>query len=87
MDNKITKEQIFKVAERYGLEAYDSQKPGLYINNEEMKMDDLFADVFAQLNVEEKIENAINVTYEKEKSRIKFKHITSDFSVNESEVA
>ncbi|SET83697.1 hypothetical protein SAMN05216389_1369 [Oceanobacillus limi] len=79
MNNKITKEKVYEVAKRYGLDVEISQSPGLYVNDEKVELDTLFVDYYQHNSADNKIEISINVTVNKEKSKIKFKHVTNDF--------
>lgn len=43
-DFKITKEQVYEVAERYGLKVTEGDESGIKVNGKEISVEDLFKD-------------------------------------------
>ncbi|WP_405103023.1 hypothetical protein [Oceanobacillus sp. FSL H7-0719] len=87
MEYNITFEKFKEVAERYGLKAEMSDRPGFYVGDKELNLDELFMDYYKFLNIEDRVADNIDVKINKEKSKIRFNHITNKFNAEEREVA
>lgn len=80
MEFKITEEQIFEVAERYGLIAKKSDNPGFYIGNRKVTAEELFEKLFLNdnNNLEKSVEVEIKIDkfiVEKNQNKLTFKLI------------
>lgn len=96
MEFKITKNGFLEAAEMYGLKMEFIDKPGLYVNNEEVDVNDLFNGIFQsglsdadddeviEIKLEEEyeksIEDFIDIAVSKKGNKVQIKHKPNSFT-------
>ncbi len=80
MKNKITINTILEAAEKNNLVVTNTDHPGLFIGEEKVEANELFFDIYQELNSEDKIALSMNISLKKEKSKLNFKHVTTTFA-------
>ena len=72
-------ENILEAAKKNGLNISKGERTGLYIGNDKVGINELFTDIYEELSIEDQIALSIDVTVNKEKSKINFKDVTTSF--------
>jgi len=90
MKIKITEEQVFEIARRYGLSAEKTDQPGFYFGGEKIEAEDLFEKLFVDYELEEVVplqDNVVENIIVQRKENITFKYLNNSFNTEDLGVA